>query len=96
MRKCSFFKSLAMPLMSLQLEYCNVCIGGFHVTSCQANFASHHTHNRHVGFLFMCEGIGKSNKMFHNFSFSSFHITKSQPNDKNISTHTRMKFQIFP
>ena len=26
-------------------------IEGFHVTSYQANFASHHTRNRHVGFL---------------------------------------------
>ena len=29
-----------------------VLIEGFHVTSCQANFASYHTRNCHVGFLF--------------------------------------------
>ena len=43
-----------------------------------------------------CDGIGKSNKMFHYFLFSTYHITKLQPNDKNISTHIRMKFQILP
>ena len=63
-------------------------IGGFHVTSYQANLASHHNRHRHFGFLFTCKGIGKSNKMFHNFLFSSYHIAKLQPSDKNISTHT--------
>ena len=66
------------------------------MTSYQANFASRHTRHRHVGFLFTCERIGKSNKMFHYFLFSSYHITKLQPSDKNINTHTQMKFQILP
>ena len=52
--------------------------------------------DRHVGFPFTCEGIGKSNKMFYYFLFSSYHITKLQPSDKNINTHTRVKFQILP
>ena len=60
----------------------------FHVTSYQANFASHHTRNRHFGFLFKCKGIGKSNKMYHYFSFSSYHITRLQPSNKNINTHS--------
>ena len=42
-------------------------IKGFQVTSYQANFASHHTHNRHVGFLLAWRGIGKYNKMFRYF-----------------------------
>ena len=71
-------------------------VKGFHVTSYQANFAGHHTRNHHVGFLFTCDSIGKSNKMFHYFLFSSYHITRLQPNDKNISTYTWMKFQILP
>ena len=70
-------------------------IGGFHVTSYQANFASHRTHDHHVGFLFTCKGIGKSNKMFPNFLFSSYHITKLQLSDKYIKTHIRMKFQML-
>ena len=69
---------------------------GFHVTSYQANFASHHTRDRHVGFPFACEGIGKSNKIFHNFLFSSYHITKLEPRGKNIITHTWWKLQLFP
>ena len=31
-------------------------IEGFHVTSYQANFASHHTRDRHVGFLLAWNG----------------------------------------
>ena len=38
-------------------------IGGFHAMSYQANFASHYTRDRHVDFLFIFEGKGKSNKM---------------------------------
>ena len=60
------------------------------MTSYQANFASH-TRDRHVGFQFTSEGIGKSDKMYHYFLFSSYHNTKLQPSDKNINTHTRMK-----
>ena len=73
-----------------------LAIGGFHVTSYWANFASHRTRDRHVGFLFACDGIGKGNKMLHYFLFSSYHITKLQPSDKNIRTYTRMKFQNLP
>ena len=64
----------------------------FHVTSYQANFASHHTRDRHVGFLTPQAGMGKYNKMSQNFLFSSYHNTKLQPSDENISTHTRLKF----
>ena len=42
-------------------------IEGFNKTSYQANFASHHTRDSHVGFLLALQGIGKQNKMFHNF-----------------------------
>ena len=48
-------------------------IEGFRVTSYQANFASHHTHDRHVGFLLEWQGKEKHNTMF---SFSSYHNTK--------------------
>ena len=68
---------------------------GFRVTSYQANSASHHTHDRLVVFQSAQDGIGKNNKMFHNFLFSSYHITKLQPSDKSISTHTRLKFKIL-
>ena len=51
-------------------------IEGFHVTSYQANFASHHTRDRHVGFLFTWSAIGKYYKMSQNFLFSSYHKIK--------------------
>ena len=34
--------------------------------------------------------------MFHYFLFTSYHINELQPSDKNISTHTQMKFQSLP
>ena len=51
-------------------------IEGFHVTSYQANIASHHTRDRHVGFLLALNGIGKHNKMSRYFLFSLYHNTK--------------------
>ena len=67
-------------------------IGGFHVTSYQADFASHRTFDRYVGFFSVWRGIQKHKKMPQNFLFSSYHDTKLQPSDKNNSTHTHMKF----
>ena len=66
------------------------------MTSYQANFPSHHTRDRHVGFPFAWEGVGKSNKIFHNFLFTSYHITKLQMSGKNITIHTWWKLQIIP
>ena len=68
-------------------------IESFHVTSYQANFASHHTRDRHVGFLSPQTGIGKYNKMSQNFLFISYHNTKLQPSDKDISTHTHTRLK---
>ena len=59
-------------------------IKGFHVTSYQANFASHLTRDRHVGFLSPQSGIRKYNKMSQNFLFSSYHYTKLQQSDKIV------------
>ena len=42
---------------------------GFHVMSYQTNFASHHTLDRHVGFLFAQHGIGKQRKVLFLFEF---------------------------
>ena len=50
-------------------------IEGFHVTSFEAKFASHHTRDLHVGFLFARLCIGKHNKMSRTFLFSSYQIT---------------------
>ena len=66
---------------------------GFYVTSYQANFAGHHTRDSHVGFLFLHSGIGTGKKMFHNFSFTSYHNTKVQLCHENISIQTRMKLK---
>ena len=63
-------------------------IEGFHVTSYQSNFASHHVRDRHVGFLFARSGIGKYKKISRYFLFSSYHNTKLQLSDKNINQHT--------
>ena len=62
---------------------------------CQDNFASHHTCDHHVGFLFALPSIKKHNKMSHNCLFSSHHNTKSQLSDKVISTHTSVEISIF-
>ena len=70
-------------------------IEGFHVTSYQANFASHHTCNRSVGFFSAQGGIWKYSKMSHYFLSSLFYTTKLKLRDKNITTHTRLKFQIL-
>ena len=40
-------------------------------------------------------GIAKYNKMSRYFLSSSYHNTKLRPSDKNIKTHTRLKFQIL-
>ena len=47
-------------------------------------------------FLFAQDGIGKHNKMFRYFLFTLYHITKLQLSNKNISKHTRLKFQFLP
>ena len=60
--------------------------------SYQANFASHHTRDRHVGFLSTLSSIGKHNKMSQNFLFSAYNNTKLHLSGKNISTHTWLKF----
>ena len=65
----------------------------FHVTSYQANFASHHTCDRHVGFLLAWCSIGKYNRMSSYCLFSPTTIPcKLQQSDKNISAHTWWKF----
>ena len=71
---------------SLHLHHCQLEIiqtvgvqcsyRGFFVTSYQANFASHHIRNRHVGFLLKWHGIEKYNKMFRYFLFSPYYNTK--------------------
>ena len=72
---------------------CFTTIEGVHVMSYQTDFASHRTFDRRVGFLLAWRGIGKNKKMPRNFVlFSSYHNTKHQPSDNNISTRTHMKF----
>ena len=46
-------KSLTMPSVNIE---------GFHVTSYQANFASHYTCDSHVGFLLALSNIGHKTK----------------------------------
>ena len=56
-------------------------IEGFYVISYQSKFASHHTRDCHVDFLFTRSSIGEYNKMSRYFLFSSYHNTKLQLND---------------
>ena len=56
-------------------------VEGFHVTSYQANFATHDTRDHHVGFLTARDSIRKHNKIFHYFLLSSYHIAKLQLSD---------------
>ena len=72
-RKASVFSGI--PILSEYNLRCSL-IEGFHVTSYQANFASHPTRDRHVGFLLAWRGIGKHDKMSRYFLFSSYHNTK--------------------
>ena len=62
------FAKIKTPRKFLFIQY----IEGFHVTSHQANFASHHTRNPHAGFLLAWQGIGKHNQMSH---YLLFHTT---------------------
>ena len=67
-------------------------IGGFHVTSYEANFASHRTRDRyHVAMLVLFPLPivldRKHNKMSKNFLFRLYSLnTKLQPSDKSINT----------
>ena len=49
--------------------FVNFKIEGFHVTSYQTNFASHHALDCHVSFLLAWHSIGKRIKMFRYFLF---------------------------
>ena len=82
-------------MVQFKMRWPDVKYRDFHLMLYQANFASHHTRDSHVDFLFASDGIGKRNKMFHYFLFNSYHIIRLQPNDKNISTNTWLKFQIL-
>ena len=56
----------------------------FHVTSYQANFASRHTRDRHVGFHFTRGGIEKYNKISrYGFVLCSYHHTKLHTKTSN-------------
>ena len=67
---------------------------GFSCDFISSQFASHHTRARKVSFLFARDGIGKHNIMFRFLLFSSYHNTLHL-SDKNIRTHTWLKFQIL-
>ena len=53
------FPSLVLEFQSFSAIEKTPYIEGFHVTLYQANFASHHTRNRHVGFLLAWHGQEK-------------------------------------
>ena len=48
------------------------CMEGFHVTSYQADFTSHHTRDHHVGILLTRSSIGNYNKMSPYFLLSPY------------------------
>ena len=57
--------------------------------ACQANFASHPTRDRHVGFLLRGRVWENTTKCLVTFFFSSYHITILRQSDKNIKhTHS--------
>ena len=64
------------------------------MTSYQADFASHRTFDRHVGFLFAWCGIGKHKKMTRNYQLNSYHNTKITSSEKNKSTYSRLKLNF--
>ena len=61
-------------------------IEDFHVTSYQADFASHPILVTAMLVSFALPAIGKYNKMSGYFLFSSYHNTKLRPCDKNSKT----------
>ena len=65
-RKCERIWTLGSSIRN-NVRGIRCTIEGFHVTSYQANFASHRTRDRHVGFLY--------NKMSRYFLFSSCHVS---------------------
>ena len=70
---------------------------GFSCAVLSSQFVSYHTHVCHVGFLSAgWYWYWENNKMWHCFLLSSYHITKLKLSDKNIRTHTWLKFQILP
>ena len=73
----------------------NIMNRGFHVTSYQANFASHDTCDCHVDFLSAQDGIGKKQQNIHNF-FLVHTILPNYNRVTRISTHAQLKFQIPP
>ena len=59
------------------------------MTSYQVNFASHHTRDRHVGFLsIQCSAILENTTKCAITLISSCHNTKLQLSDKYNSTHS--------
>ena len=60
------------------------------MTSYQAHFASHHTRDRHVGFLFARHGIGEHNKMSGYFLLSSHTI-----NDNDMLSYSLTTMMCF-
>ena len=101
--KPSTIASLKKKMRCIQyftLFFLHFYIEGFHVmsTSYQANFASHPTRNRHVGFLLAWHGIGKYNKMSKcSVTFYLVHTTLPNYNSMTrILTHTLCgNFELF-
>ena len=71
---------------------------GFHVTSYQANFASHHTHDHHIGFLSPVWYWKIQQNVPVHIIIPSRPLRDADGNynlsDKNISTQTRVTFKI--
>ena len=76
------------------LGFASLPIEGFYVTSYQANFASHHSRDRHVSFLLAYYGIGKHNKMSRDF----YLVHTTIPNYGRVTrvlANTFGKFEFF-
>ena len=74
-RKTRIHKSQTLlACMDGKLLYLGIRV--FHVTLYQANFACHHTRNRHVGLLSAQDGIGEKQGNEQLLLLSSYHITK--------------------
>ena len=71
-----FFFFCDSDVIQMSLWYQIKGYRGFSCDVISSQFATHHTRDRHVGFLLAWHGIGKHNKMSHYFLFSSYHNTK--------------------
>ena len=105
-KNCTMFEVICFANFAYDIKSCiainifgganvSVLLGLYTIEDYQANFISHHTRDRHVGFRLAWHGIGKHNKMSRYSLFSSYRNSKLQQSDKNITNTLGGNFKSF-